>query len=198
MAPMTVTQTPDLLPTSTLVRRFLFGFGLAVLVLLVLAPQASAGGGPPRLGHLFAEVDYLGCVDDEVDEPGIDGHALVRVRFHHDVMTTLEVSDGSWELNQEGVALASGSYAVPAEVEQGATWEQVVKIPGGTGAAWFRSSLEVSNPDFPGSTLVVLDPLGVPGNCEQPGDEVPPPTDPTPATDEEPSDVVRVTPRFTG
>lgn len=185
------------------IRRILVFLTAAVVAVLGLSPQAGAGGGPPHPDILHFEAVFINCVDDEIDEPGVDGDALVRVRFTHDYAGSIEVVDGGWELNQDGTALASGSYVTPVMVESGATWEQVVVIPGGTGAAWFRSAIEVRYPGGMSTTTLVLDPaLGVPGDCEQPGQEPaaePAPTDPAPTTTSGAApDLVRAVPRFTG
>ncbi len=193
---MTITRTPA--PT-----RFAAHTAAALLAAVALsistASVALAGGGPPRPPDYDFEAAYINCVDDEVDEPGIDGDALVRVRLVSDSPEDVTVEGGEWAVTVDGAILGEGEFIAPAALPMGATYEQVVRIPGGTGPALFRANVEISNAG--GSTTLVLDPvLEVPGDCEQPeepGDETPPPTDDTPATTATPG-AGQATPRFTG
>jgi hypothetical protein len=171
----------------------------AVLVALAATfatiPSAFAGGGPPPAGLFPVETVYINCVDDEVDEPGIDGDALVRVRVTNNDDEDVIVSDGSWSVAAEGETVAEGDYITPADLTVGATWEQVVRIPGDTGSAQFATSIDVTGAG--GTITIVNDPeLDVPGDCPQPdiSDETTPSTDPT--TPPAAGDAVR--PRFTG
>jgi hypothetical protein len=169
----------------------------ALLAVSVLSmPSAGAGGGPPRPIHFTLEAAYIGCVDDEVDEPGIDGDALVRVRLTNESPEEVVVDDGSWRVVAEGDTLAHGDFTTPADLPVDATWEQVVRIPGDTGAAWFTATVDVTGAG--GTSTFGLEPsLGVPGDCPQPFDgpddvtaETTTPTEPAPGDG--------VKPRFTG
>jgi hypothetical protein len=169
---------------------------VALVATLGASPSAFAGGPPPSADAFSVETVYINCVDDEVDEPGIDGDALVRVRVTNNDDEDVEVSDGSWTVAADGETLAEGDYLTPADLTIGATWEQVVRIPGDTGPAAFATSIDITGA---GGTITIVNepPLEVPGNCPQPegAGEPEPSTDPTttpPATD----DAVR--PRFTG
>jgi hypothetical protein len=194
-------MTTALFPTT----RIRPGIRTAVAVLMAAAvwtgtvSSALAGGHAPRTEDFDLEAVYINCVDDEVDEPGIDGDALVRVRLHNDSPEAVTVVSGDWGLTIGLEIVQQGTFIAPADLEAGATWEQVVRILGGTGPALFRGSVLVSN-DF-GQTLIVLEPpVAVPGDCEQPDvpdDETPPPSDePTPTTVATAAGLA--TPRFTG
>jgi hypothetical protein len=193
---MTTTRTP----AST---RFAAPTVVALLAAAALsigtASVALAGGPPPPADGFELEAVYINCVDDEVDEPGIDGDALVRVRLYNNSLGDVQVIAGPWAVVSEGVTLDEGTFIVPAAVDADAMWEQVVRIDGGTGAAWFEASVDVNN-GF-GTTTIELEPsLGVPGDCEQPdepGEETPPPVEDTPATTATPG-AGQATPRFTG
>lgn len=167
----------------------------AAAATFAVIPSAFAGGAPPPPGLFPVETVYINCVDDEVDQPGIDGDALVRVRVTNNDDEDVVVSDGSWSVAVEGDVVAEGDYITPADLTIGAAWEQVVRIPGDTGAAQFATSIDITG--VGGTITVGNEPeLDVPGDCEQPDvtDETTPSTDPTvtPAAD----DAVR--PRFTG
>jgi hypothetical protein len=169
---------------------------VAVTVASIWAiPNAQAGGGPPRSIHFDLEAVYVNCVDDEVDEPGIDGGALVRVRLTNNSPEDVVVADGSWRVVADGVTLVSGEYLTPADLQIDATWEQVVHIPGDTGPAWFATTVDVTGAG--GTSTFGIDPsLGLPGDCPQPEeDEATTTTEPTP---EAVDDIVVTRPRFTG
>ena len=176
--------------------RVLFALVAATLASLWSIPAVQAGGGPPPAINFDVEAVYINCVDDEVDEPGIDGDALVRVRVTNNSAQDVEVTDGSWRVVSDGVTHAFDSFITPADLAAGATWEQVVRIPGDTGPAAFAAMVDVTNV-FSTTTLALIPSLPVPGDCPQPDDseETTTTIEPTPATVD---DVVTVRPRFTG
>jgi hypothetical protein len=188
---MTTTRTS--LPTRVAVHTVV-ALLAAVPLSIVAASAALAGGPPPPADGFELEAVYINCVDDEVDEPGIDGDALVRVRVTNNDDEDVTVSDGSWSVAAGGDTVTEGDYITPADLTMGATWEQVVRIPGDTGAAQFTTSIDITGAG--GTITIVNEPeLDVPGDCPQPdiSQETTPSTDPTtPAVD----DAVR--PRFTG
>jgi hypothetical protein len=198
---MTTSRTPTtrIRPGIRATQRAAVAMMVAAAIFTGTTSSALAGGGPPRPENFDLEAVYINCVDDEVDEPGIDGDALVRVRLHNDSPEPVTVVSGDWGLTIGLEIVQQGTFIAPADLEAGATWEQVVRILGGTGPALFRGSVLVSN-DV-GQTLIVLDPaVAVPGDCEQPDvpeDETPPPSDePTPTTVATGAGLA--TPRFTG
>jgi hypothetical protein len=175
-----------------LARSLLLGCLAAAVALIAGSTSAMAGGGPPRFNNFDFEATYLGCVDDEVDEPGIDGRALVRVRLTNNSPEDVTVDSGAWRLVVGATTVADGTLpGGPADLPIDATWERVVQIPGGTGPALFSISIEVTGAG--GTSTFLLEPLlAVPGDCPQPDDA----TTTTTATAAE--QVERVAPRLTG
>jgi hypothetical protein len=162
----------------------------AVVAFTWFAPSAVAGG-PPRENSFVFEIAYLGCVDDVVDEPGVDGRGLVRVALTNESLEDVVVDNGGWRVVAGGETVAQDDFPGPANLPIDGTWEQVVQIPGDTGPAAFSASVEVTG--ALGTSTFVFDPLDVPGDCPQPGDATTT-TEPTPSA----TDAARATPRLTG
>jgi len=174
--------------------RLVFALIAAAAASLWAVPAVDAGGGPPPAGLFTVEAAYINCVDDEVDEPGIDGDALVRFRVTNNSAQDVVVSDGTWRVAANGDTLATGGFITPADLDIAATWEQVVRIPGGTGPAAFAAMVDVTGPGGT-TTLSLLPSLDVPGDCPQPVDETSTTSESVPPST---GDVVTARPRFTG
>lgn len=157
------------------------------------AAIAGAGGGPPRPIAFDLSATSLGCVDDVVDERGVDGRALVRIRITNVGPEDVTVDGGAWSVQADGVTVAEGTFTGPSELPIDGTYEQIVQIPGDTGPAKFLSRIDVSNEV--GQSQFDFEPLEVLGDCPQPEE----PTTTTSAAEAPPvAAAATASPRFTG
>ena len=181
---MSVTKKPFVVVSALL---------LAMAWIASSAATAGAGGGPPRPIAFEVSASYLGCVDDVVDEPGIDGRGLLRIRITNVGPEDVTVDGGAWSLQVEGATVDDGTFTGPSELPIDGTYEQIVQIPGDTGPAKFLSRIDVSNEV--GQSQLDLEPVEVPGDCPQPED----PTTTTSAPEAPPAAAATTaSPRFTG